>query len=164
MSTPKNRIVLDQEKKSLFPSAKSVVTSVVSFNQGDLLVFDVTNHRLKLPAAETEGSTFVGMAEVTVVNGKIKSPYVTDVDASQGASDLPGPVYSVVVKVIAKTGDAFNPGDLVYLNPTAGAQNVSSAGTKAIGNYQGDIVAAAAAGQEILVKIGARHPGDALQY
>lgn len=164
MSTAKNRIVLDQERKSLFPDAKSVVTSAVSFNQGDLLVFDDTNNRLKVPALETEGSTFLGIAEVTVVSGKLKSPYVTDVDASAGASDVPGPVYSVVAKVIAKTADAFNPGDYVYLYPTGGAQYVSSAGTKPIGTYQGDVVASATAGQEILVKLGCRHPGDALQF
>jgi len=163
MSTAKNRIVLDQERKSLFPDGTSVITSAVSFNQGDLLVFDDTNNRLKVPAAEAEGSTFVGIAIVTVVSGKLKSPYVTDVDASAGASGLPGPVYAVVAKLIAKTADAFNPGDPVYLYPAGGAQYVSSTGTKQIGVYQGDVVASATAGQEILVKLGCRHPGDVYQ-
>ena len=160
MSTAKNRIVLDQEQKSLFPDAKAVVTAAVSFNQGDLLVFDDTNNRLKVPAAEAEGSTFLGIALVTVVSGKLKSPYTTDVDASQGVTDIPGPAYAVVAKLIAKTADAFNPGDAVYLDPASGAQYVSSAGTKQIGVYQGSVIASATAGQEILVKLGCRHPGD----
>lgn len=164
MSTPKNRVVLDQMKKSLFPDAKSVVTSAVSFNQGDLLVFDDTNNRLKVPSAETEAATFLGIAEVTVVSGKLKSPYTTDVDASQGVTDVPGPVYNVEAKLIAKTGDAFNPGDAVYLDPASGAQNVSSAGTKQIGVYQGPVIASAVAGQEILVLLGCRHPGDSLKF
>lgn len=162
MSTPKNRITREIAKNSLFASALKVISSAVSFNQGDLLVFDDTANLLKVPAAEAEGSTFLGIAPVTVVAGKLKYPYTTDVDASQAISDVPGPVFGVEAKMLLKVGDTFNPGDNVYLSPADGAQVVSSAGTKAIGVYVGATVTAVS-GSEGNVRIGCRHPGDALK-
>lgn len=161
-----NRIVrLGGEKKSLFPSALKVVTSAVSFEQGDFLVFDDTNNRLKVPAAEAEGSTFLGIAEVTVVSGKLATPYTgTAVDAANAISDIPGPAYNVVVKAVSKTGDAWAPGDAVYLDPATGTAGVTVSGTKAIGTYQGAVIASATAGQQIEVLIGCRHPNDTLKF
>lgn len=163
MSTPKNREIRDIARKSLFASALNVISSAVSFNQGDLLVFDDTANLLKVPSAEAEASTFLGMAPVTIVSGKLAYPYTTDVDASQAVTDVPGPIFGVIAKHISKTADAWNPGDAVYLYPTGGAQYVSSAGTKQVGVYVGPAIASAAAGQEVEWYVGDRHPGDALK-
>ena len=159
----KNRITRSVALKTIFPSAKNIVTGV-SYAQGDLLVFDDTANKLKLPAAESEGSTFVGIAGHTLVSGVLAQPYSTDVSASAAVSEIPGPDYGVVAKLVLKTGDAANPGDLIYLNPTAGTHHVSSAGTKAIGIYAGGVIASASANQEIEVLLGCRHPGDTLKF
>jgi hypothetical protein len=159
-----NKIVRNIGAKEIFPDATAVISSAVSFNQGDLLVFNDTTNLLAVPALETEGVTFLGIAQVTVVSGKLASPYVTAVDASQAISSVPGPCYNVVAALVAKTGDAFNPGDLVYLDPATGTRGVSSTGTKAIGVYQGKVVASASAGQEIEVLLGTRFPADALKF
>ena len=159
-----NRIVREVNKRSVFPSAQAVISSAVSFNQGDLLVFDDTNNLLKVPSAETEGSTFLGIAEVSITSGKLTSPYTgTAVDASQAISDIPGPAYGVVANLVLKTGDTIAPGDLVYLDPASGTQNVSVTGNKAIGIYQGKAKSSVAAGTTIEVLLGTRHPGDALK-
>jgi len=163
MASGKNRIVRSVAEKTIFPSAKNVVNSALSYDQGDLLIFDDTNNLLKKPAAEADGATFVGIALQTLVSGKLARPYSTDVDASGAASDIPGPSYGVVAKLVLKTGDALNPGDLVYLNPAAGTYHVQAAGTKAIGIYDGPVIASAAEGQEIEVLLGCRHPGDTLR-
>lgn len=159
-----NRLTLSDQKKSIFPDATAVISSAVSFNQGDLLYFNDTSNLISRLAAEGDAVTFLGIAEVTIVSGKLASPYVTDVDASQAISAIPGPVYNVRAKLVAKTGDAFNPGDLVYANPAAGNYHVQAAGTKAIGVYQGPAVASAAAGQEIEILLGTRFPADALKF
>ena len=164
MSTAKNRITRSVAPKSMFPSAQAVISSSVSFNQGDLLVFDDTNNVLKVPSSESEGSTFLGIAQETIVSGLLKRPYSTDVDDSGAISDIPGPVYGVVAKLILKTGDSLNPGDYVYLYPTGGAQYVSATGTKAIGLFVGAAVSSAAAGTQVEVHLGCRHPGDSLKF
>lgn len=158
-----NRIVRTVEKKTIFPSALKLVDSTSDWNQGDLLVFNDTTNKIVKPSAEAEGSTFLGIAEQTVTDGKIAVPYTTDVDASRAVSEIPGPAFGVVAKLVLKTADAINPGDLVYLDPASGAYHVSSAGTKAIGVYGGAAIASAAAGQEIEVLLGCRHPGDTLR-
>lgn len=159
----KNRIVRTVAEKSIFESAKAVVSAAVSFDQGDLLVFDDTANLLKKPAAEAEGATFVGIARCTIASGKLASPYTTDVDGSQAITEIPGPAYGVIAKLVLKTGDALNPGDQVFLDPAAGTHHVQAAGTKAIGIYAGPAIGAAVAGQEIEVLLGARHPGDTLR-
>lgn len=158
-----NKITRSVSPKSIFPSALAVISSSVSFNQGDLLVFDDTNNVLKKPAAETEGLTFLGMAQCTIVSGKLAKPYTTDVDASSAITDIPGPVYGVIAKVILKNADVIAPGDLVFLDPANGTRNVSVTGTKAIGIYVG----AAFTGNgtsEIEVHLGCRHPADQLKF
>lgn len=150
--------------KAVFVDAKSVVDSTVSFNQGDLLVFDATANLLKKPSAETEGATFLGVAVVTIVSGKPAGVYSTDVDASASIQSIPGPEYGDVHRVILKGGDAIEPGDLVYLAPATGTRAVTVTGTKAIGVYQGKALTAATGGTEIEVMIGARFGGDVLKF
>lgn len=157
----KNTIVRSVNPTSVFESAKAVINATVSINQGDLVVFDNTANLLKLAAAESEGATFLGVMRDDIVLGKLRSPYNTEVDSSQAISDVAGPVCGVVAKCVAKTGDTFAPGDLVYLDPATGSRGVQVAGTKAIGVYQGGSVTAAA-GQEIEVLLGHRFPGDTL--
>lgn len=162
----KNTIVREVGRKSIFESAINVISSAVSFDQGDLLVFDDSANLLKKPSAEAEGATFLGVATVSIASGKLVGPYtgIPDAVSTTAISDIPGPVYGVIAKCIAKTGDAFNPGDLVYLAPATSSRGVSSAGTKAIGVYQGPVIASAVAGQEVEILIGARHPADALKF
>jgi hypothetical protein len=159
-----NNITRSVAPKSIFEDAQALLTSSVSFNQGDLLVLDTTNHVLKKPAAEAEGSTFLGVAIVSIVNGKIVSPYNTDVVASQAVQAIPGPKFGVIAKLVLKTGDSINPGDLVYLDPGTGTTGVTVTGTKAIGIYQGKALASVAAGTQIEVLVGARAGGDILKF
>jgi hypothetical protein len=159
----KNRIVRTVQKGTLFPSAKALVDSTSDWNQGDLLIFDDTTNKIRVAASEGEGSTFLGIAEQTVVDGILNVPYSTDVDASRAVSEIPGPAHGVVAKLVLKTGAALNPGDLVYLNPSAGNYHVQEAGTKAVGVYAGAAISSASAGQEIEVLLGHRHPGDSLK-
>lgn len=164
MSTPKNNITRSVSPKSIFPDAIHVLDATVDFNQGDLLVYDATNDLLKVPSAESEAETFLGVAIETIVDGKLKRPYTTDVDASAAISSVPGPVYGVVVQVTLHTGNAVDPGDSVYLDPSAGAQHVQVTGTKPIGVYQGAAIASASAGQQIEVLLGCRYPNDTLSF
>ncbi|HCW07033.1 MAG TPA: hypothetical protein DGG95_06675 [Cytophagales bacterium] len=159
-----NNITRSIAPKSVFESALSVISSAVSFNQGDLLVFDDTNNLLKKPAAETEGNTFLGVAPVTVVSGKIASPYNTDVVASQAVQDVQGPKFGVVAKLTLKTGITINPGDLIYLDPGTGTDGVTNTGTKAIGVYQGSAITTSAAGTKVEVLLGSRFPEDVLKF
>jgi hypothetical protein len=160
-----NKIVREVTKGAVFEDATNVIDSTVSFLQGDLLVFDDTANLLKVPSAESEGSTFLGIARVDVVSGHIRGAYegLTDVDASVAAGAIPGPVYGVEAKVVLKTGDSIAPGDLVYLDPASGTRNVKVAGSKAIGVYQGATISGAAAGTEVVVKLGTRFPADTLR-
>lgn len=159
-----NNITRSVAPKSVFESALNVISSSVSFNQGDLLVFDDTNNVLKKPALETEGNTFLGVAPVTVVSGKIASPYNTDVVASQAVQDVAGPKFGVVAKLTLKTGITIAPGDLIYLDPATGTDGVTNTGTKAIGVYQGAAITTSAAGTKVEVLLGARFPEDTLKF
>lgn len=165
MSTPTNRVTrVNGNEKSVFPDALNLLTPSLSFNQGDLLCYDSVAKALKLPSVEGDGATFLGIAPVTVVNGKLASPYPgTAVDAAQAITAVPGPKYGVVAKLVSKTGDAWHPGDAAYLDPGDGVEYVSSAGTKQIGVYQGPVVASAVAGQKVEVLLGHRFPNDTLE-
>jgi len=151
-----NRIVREQAKRSLFPSAQALIDSTISFNQGDLLVLDASTHKLRAQTTGDTGATFAGLAEVTIASGKLASPYSgTAVDAAQAISSIPGPVVGVVAKLVLKTSDAINPGDKVYPYVAGGAYHVTSVGTglTAIGFYQGAAIASASAGQQIEVAL-----------
>lgn len=150
-----NKIVRSVNPSSAFESAIAMISSSVSFNQGDLIVLDASTHLLKAQSAETDSANFMGVSRVTIVSGKVASPYNTDVVASQAISDIPGPQVGVVMKCVLKTGDSLNPGQVVGLYPAAGSRGVSSTvTTNAIGVYQGALISGSAAGLEIEVYIG----------
>lgn len=146
-----NRIVKTVAQNSLFDDATSVIDSTVTFNQGDLLCLDTG--LLRSVVALDDGTKFVGISRQSVVLGKLKSPYSTDVDASVAATHVAGPVFNVNAKLVAKTGDAFTTGCKVYLDGASGTYHVTSTAglNTAIGIYQGPAIAAASAGQEIEV-------------
>jgi hypothetical protein len=158
MTTPINNIVLGgNQGKSVFRSALPVLSSAVSYNQGDLIAFDTGNKILKA-AATGDGANFLGVAVNTVVSGLPKQSYTgTAVDASTAFSDLAGPQYGVVASLILDTGSTLNPGDVVYLSNTD-AQHVSTVqggGTdKPIGIFVGPAVTSSAAGAKGDILIG----------
>jgi len=155
-----NAIKRSVAPNAVFESATAQTDATVSYEQGDLLC--LLTGLIQKPAAEADGATFLGVARETVVLGKLARPYTTDVDASQAASEIPGPQFGIEAEVISKTGDAWAVGGLVYLDPATGARGVTSAGTKAIGVYLGPVIAAATAGQKIIIRVGHRFPGDTL--
>lgn len=161
-----NRITRSIRPGSVFESAQNVIDSTVSYNQGDLLVFDDTNNLVAKASAEADGATFLGIATETIVSGKLKRPVSTDVDASAAISDVPGPMFGVVAKLALKTGDSLSPGDLVYLYPTGGSYHIQASGTKAVGVYQGSAVTGGPSDTPTLVEVhlGHRFPGDSLQF
>lgn len=167
LTAPVNRIVRDEHiSKSNFEDAIGQIGNTTSFAQGDLLVFDTTTHKLKLPALEADGSTFVGISRITIVNGKILSPYQgTAVDGAQAIVDIPGPIYSCVAKLLLKAGDTIQSGANVFLDPTTGTYCVQAAGTKSIGIYVGSgPLTAGANGTFIEVRLGNRYPNDTLTF
>lgn len=155
----KNRITRTVLQGSKFEAAKNLIDATVSFEQGDLLFLDTTSHLIKKVTAEADSATLLGIARTSVVNGKLKSPYQgTDVDAAVAATEIPGPVHGVIAKLVAKTGDAFVPGQKVGLDAASGAYHVTTTvTTKPVGIYQGPAIASAVAGQEIEVLIEAAY-------
>lgn len=158
-----NRIVRTVNQSSVFPDATHEVIATSTFNQGDLLIYASGTMQVRLPTAESEGAWFVGIAVESIKDGKLLSPYITDVSASAGLSHIAGPVFGVVAKLVLKTGDSLNPGDVVYLDPASGAYHVQASGTKAVGIYQGGVISGAAAGTQIEVLLGCRFPDDTLK-
>ena len=159
-TTARNNIVREVAPKSLFESAKAVLSSTNDWNQGDLLAFDTTNHVLYAVAATADAAYLCGVAAQSVVDGKVVSPYQgTAVDASVARADIKGPVFGVIASLVLKTGDAFNPGDKVYLT-TTDAQTITSTDPGdhlQIGIFQGKAVSSASAGQYGEVLVGARY-------
>lgn len=151
---PKNRITRSPQPASVFADAKNVISSAVSWNEGDLCYFDDAANLVKPLGSDANAATACGIAVQTIVSGKPVSPYQgTSVDAAQAIETIAGPMYGVIAKMILKTGDAFAPGDLVYWG--GDAQTVSSAGTNAVGIYQ-DVAKTAAAGDQGEVLIANR--------
>lgn len=166
----KDRTYRSDAIKSLFEAGINVDTTAVNCKQGDLMCLDTTNHRLKVVAATGDALTFLGVSDVTLVNGVLAGPY-DGLTTSQGAIiAFRGPMYGGVFLMILKTGDAFNPGDKVYLADATNSQTVSvtdPGDANFIGVYVGPAIASAAAGQEGQIKIGLRYPaatGTAIQY
>lgn len=158
-----DRIVRADTGQTLFDDIKSVVSSSVSWKQGDLLAFDTSAHVLKLVAATSDAVTFCGIADNYVTSGKLVGPYdgLTPVDAAQSGPSAIGPKYGVVASLKLHTGDAFNPGDKVYLSNGDDSQTVTSTdpgGSNYIGVFVGAAVSSAASGQQGNIKIGARYP------
>lgn len=131
-----NNIVRSVRPGSIFESALNLISSAVSFNQGDILFLDTTNHLIKPVTSDTDAARALGIARNTIVNGKLISSYSgTAVDASQAIEDVAGPQFGVIALLKLKSGDAFVPGGFVYAS-TVDAQTVSSTGTNAIGIFQ----------------------------
>lgn len=164
MAAPKNTITRSVAPKSIFEDASAVTSTTEDYNQGDLMVFDTSAKTVIKATNEASGANFLGVAIETVVDGKLKKPYVTDVDASSAITALPGPVYCVVAKCILKTGSTLTAGQLVYLDPVTSTRGVQPTGTKAIGVYQGAALSGSAAGLEVEVLLGARYPSDTLLF
>lgn len=163
----KNTLVRKIATKSVFESAIGVITSEVSLNQGDHVIFDRVNRVLALASDEAGGVDYLGIMPVTIVNGKSPNPVSTPVDASQAIFETPGPQYGDVHNCLLKPSDTVNPGDDLYLAPATGRRYVSVSGTKPIGTYEGkSAVTGTATDQptEIPVLIGRRFPNDNLQY
>ena len=166
-TTAYNNIVRSVAPKSIFESAKDVLSTTNDWNQGDLLAFDTTAKVIKAVTATADAQFILGVAKNTVVDGKVKSPYQgTAVDAAAAYEDIAGPVYGVIVELTMKTGDAFAHGDKIYVTTTdAQTITVTDPGDHYhIGVYQGKTVASAAAGQKGLFLIGARYGSEALQF
>lgn len=165
-STSNNNIVRSIRPGAVFEDIQNMVNSSISINQGDLCYLDTTNHLVKpVTGAATDGAKILGVSPVKIVSGLIPSPYQgTAVDASQKATSIPGPVYGVQASLTLKTGDAFNPGDQVYVTATD-PQTVSiTANGSSIGVYVGLAVASATAGQTGIVHVGSRYPSDVLSF
>jgi hypothetical protein len=151
----KNRITRSVRPGSAFESAKAVISSASTWNQGDLVYFDDVNNVLKAVTGDTDAATFCGIARQSIVAGKPVSPYQgTAVDAAQAIEELGGPQFGVIAKLKLKSGDSFAPGDLVYAS-SVDAQTVSVSGTNAIGIFQ-DAAIVASSGSEGQVLIGNR--------
>lgn len=142
-TTPKNRIVRQVAPKSMFESCTALISSAISWNQGDMIYFDSANYLLKPMASDANGATFVGIARQTIVSGKLKPVYQgTDVDAAVAIEDVAGPQVGVIARYQLKVGDTFTPGCQVYWG--GDAQTISSVGVNLIGNYQGSTIVAVA--------------------
>ena len=153
-TTPKNNIVRSVRPASIFESALNVISSAVSFNQGDILYLDTVNHLIKPVTADADAAKVLGIARNTIVNGKLLSAYQgTAVDAAQAINDIAGPQYGVIALLNLKSGDSFVPGGAVYAC-TVDAQTVSSTGTNQIGIFQ-DAAITAVSGSTGKILIGA---------
>jgi hypothetical protein len=131
-----NNIVRSVRPGSVFESALNLISSAVSFNQGDLLYLDTTNHLIKPVTSDTDAARILGVARNTIVNGKLISSYTgTSVDAAQAIEGIAGPQYGVICLLKLKSGDSFVAGGDVYAS-TTDAQTVSSTGTNKIGIFQ----------------------------
>lgn len=158
-SLPKNRVFRSLvPARSIFEDALPFLGSITC-NQGDLLAFDTGSNILKVVAATGDAANFLGISVATLVSGKLKSPYVTAVDASQAASDIAGPQYGCVATMKLKSGDTFTQGGKVYLADGQDAQTVSSVNPgdgNYIGLFQGSTVTASSS-SEGPVLLGARY-------
>ena len=158
MAKKLNNTVHSLRKTTLFPAISHLLDNTITFDQGDLL--KLSGGLIQRMTAETDGNLFVGIAAQTIVLGKAKSPYTSDVDAAIAPTEMEGPHYGVTAKLALKAGDTFAPGDEVYWQ---GDREVAVAGTKSIGIYVGASITAVA-GDEGEVLIGERLVGDVLKF
>lgn len=151
-TTPKNRIVRSVAPGSIFEHANALVSSAISWNQGDLIYLDTATHLLKPLDTDGHAANICGIARQTIVSGKPVSPYQgTAVDAAQAGDSLAGPQHGVIARMKLKVGDAFVPGGLVFYG--GDAQTVSSSGTNLVGVFQNAAITAASGdeGEVLLV-------------
>lgn len=152
-TTAKNTIVRQVAPNAALADLTNFVSSACTWNQGDVLYFDLPTRLVKPVAADADGATVLGVAVQTVVAGKPKAVYSgTAVDAAAAIETLAGPLFGVEIKVKLKSGDVFAPGDTVYAT-AVDAQTVSSAGVNAIGRYVGPTVTAGASSEGV-IRIG----------
>ena len=131
----KNRIVRQVAPISVFEDATALVSSAISWNQGDLLYLDTTNKLLKPIASDANAATACGIARQTIVSGKLSPVYQgTAVDSAVAIEALAGPQAGVIAKLKLKSGDAFTSGCNVYYG--GDAQTVSVTGTNIVGIFQ----------------------------
>jgi len=152
-TTAKNRIVRQVAPISIFEEASALVSSAISWNQGDLLYLDTTNKLLKPIASDANAATICGIARQTIVSGKLSPVYQgTAVDASTAIEGLAGPQAGVIAKLKLKSGDAFTPGCACYYG--GDAQTVSITGTNVVGYFQDAAITASSTseGQVMLVQ------------
>lgn len=167
MTTAINNIIRQgAQGRSMFASALPVLSSAVSYNQGDLLCFDTSGNVLAV-AATANVANFLGVAINTVVSGVPASPY-PGVPVTEAASDMGGPLFGVVATFTLETGSDLAPGDLVYLS-AVGAQTVADSdpgSNGSIGIYTGTqgTLASSAAGQKVDILVGARFGMSGLTF
>lgn len=148
----KNRIVRQGSLIPVFANAQPLVSSAISWNQGDLLYLDTVNHLLKPVTADADGATFAGIAQQTLVSGRPRPVYQgTAVDAAAAIEAIAGPQHGCDALMKLKSGDVFVAGGLVYAT-AVDAQTVSSAGTNAIGVFV-DAGLTAVAGSQGVVRL-----------
>lgn len=139
----KNRIVRQVAPFSVFEEAQALVSSAISWNQGDLIYLDTTNHLLKALDSDAHAATICGIARQSISSGKPSPVYQgTAVDAAAAIEGIAGPQAGVIAKMKLKSGDAFVPGCAVYYG--GDAQTVSVTGTNTVGLYQDASVTAGA--------------------
>lgn len=161
----KNTVIKEINNSQIFPDIKNFVGSSTTFNQGDFLFYDAATQIVKILASETDAATMVGVAALSIVNGKPVSPYQgLPVDAAQAIPSMNGPLYGNTNSCVLKTGVSINPGAALYADPATSARGVSPSGTKQIGVYQGAAITSSAAGLEVEVLVGARFPNDSLKF
>lgn len=163
-----NRIYVSVDPKSLFERAEDVLSSSVTYNQGDLLAFDTSSKILKVVSTTADADNFLGIANNVVYQGKLVGPYtgLTQTNAAEAIGQVLGPVYGVVANMKLLSGDAFTPGCKVYLAWTGDSQTVTSSDPgdgKNIGIYNGPSVTAGATSQGPCL-IGARYGMGALNF
>lgn len=167
MTTPINNIIRQgAQGRSIFASALPLLSTAVSYNQGDLLCYDSSN-KVLIPAATANYANFLGVAVNTIVSGLPASPY-PGVPVNEAASDLAGPLFGVVASLTLDTSSNLVIGGLVYLS-SVGAQNVASAdpgSSDHIGIYTGSqgAITSSVAGQKVDVLIGARYGMSGLVF
>jgi hypothetical protein len=159
-----NNIVREVSPKSLFESALPVLSTLSTFNQGDLIAYDSTNNIINAVTGSGSGANVLGVAPVTIVNGKTLSPYQgTSVDASAAIEDVKGPVYGVVAFLKLTVGDNWVPGQKAYIG--ADAQTVTSAVTGSpVGIFQAKAITSAASGQVADILIGCQYQQPGLVF
>lgn len=157
-TTAKNRIVRQVAPISVFEDATALVSSAISWNQGDLLYLDTTNNLLKPLASDANAAKVCGIARQTIVSGKLSPVYQgTQVDASTAIEALAGPQAGVIAKLKLKSGDAFVPGQSVYYG--GDAQTVATTGTNAVGVFQDAAITAGASSEGLVMLIQSVNSG-----
>jgi len=161
----KNTVNKQIREGSRIPDVKNFTNSSISYNQGDFLIFDTSNNVVRAPSAESEMASFLGIASLDVVSGFPRSPYSTQVTASQGVTSMEGPLYGDTFNMTLQTGTTINPGAAMFGAPVGvGVEPnniVSATGTYQIGWYLGPAITSSAAGLVVEVAIGARWPAAA---